>query len=182
MTDAKVMNLTRKDLVKSCAAQLLVELEEDRVEATKATAVAKKGFNHAVEAACLKSHRLLIAGVAEGTQGRSERWSFKVCHSLSHLAKMPQFVAVIVQDGTDYDYNFRLQFSVKITGEAEVAAIHVRECMKEEAWLLARCTKVTAMDAKAREKLIGEALDSNPQGQEALAALKRMRAMLKQTL
>ena len=45
--------------------------------------------------------------------------------------------------------------------------------------LAAESTKVSAMDAKAREALIVEALDSSTAGAEALAALKRMRVEIK---
>lgn len=178
-SDVKTMKLTRKDLVKSCAAQLLTEIEQEKLDAEAALVEAEAGLQNSARVACSTNFGFVIAEALKACGGRDKRVEYKVCSDIVPSGPLPEFVAVIVMDGTSYDNNFRLQFHVKVDGDVGLAAIAVRVAARRVLYANGASTRQRDLDTKAREKLIADALDSTEDGKTALFALARMRDGLK---
>lgn len=177
-TDVKTMKLSRTDLIKTCAASLLEEygdeLQAARVELRDARAI----FALAVRQFVACRWKDLIASVCKETGGRDNRIEIRPLFEPRLGEDLPNYVSAVVLDGTDYDCNFRLQFSVPMDGPIlELAGVILGD-LEKVAELESRSTRVADMDAKARAKLIADALDSTSKGREALAALAAMRKAL----
>lgn len=177
--EVTTMKLSRTDLVKACSAALLDELEQERRESQRAVRIARAAFDKEVRVTVQLEYGGFLHKCLNSCEGRSARLETKVCVELIPGEDIPAHALVIVQDGTAYDCNFRVQLSVPLTGRLLAHAEKVIAAQVHLAEVTAASTRKTDMDAKARLKLVAEALDSTPEGREALDALSRMRKALK---
>lgn len=177
-TEVKTMKLSRTDLIKTCAATLLDEYMDELLAAQKELGRRRSVLRTALQAFVGTRWADLLKTICEETGGRENRMEIRPLYVVRLGEDIPTYAPCVVLDGNDYDCNFRLQFNVPIGGPIRELADRILEQLAAVATLEARSTKVADMDAKARQQLIADALDSTPEGQQALSALTAMRKAL----
>lgn len=178
--EIKTMKISRTDLIKVCAAEMTQELTEARRAAEEAVMHARQKWCEMVERHCLVQFGHTIDTVMCGTQGHANRLVIRPLTTVFEKSStLPDHVLVIVRDGHEHDCTFRLQLAVGMMDDMRTLAEEMRRLQSAAAQAYTAEYDNAAMSTKAREKLIKDALDSTPEGEAALAALKAMRKALK---
>lgn len=170
--EIKAMKISRTDLVKTCAAEQMRELEDEDLELEVNYKRCKEKLEKALEHWVFDQHSALIKQVVEVTDGRTSN----ILYQTLFIGEKEGVVSV--SDGLSYDYNFKLQFRVSHT-KVIYEFDEYKSAHSASAKVSCAIDNLSAMTTKAREDLIKEALDSTEEGKEALDALSRMRRALK---